>query len=67
MNLLNGEAVMAEVYKEYPRKDKYDHVYLDGHACMEQIIYCKGDWDIVRCTLCGRERQTPCTFDDDCN
>lgn len=66
-DLLSDVTIMAQVYIEYPRQDMYPHIYLDGHTCNTQTIYCKGDWDITRCTNCGNERQVRCNFDEDYN
>jgi len=63
VDLTDDKEIMAKVYLEYPRKAKYEFEYYDGkHGCERRVIYCEGDKDIVRCELCGAERETKCNF-----
>jgi len=65
-DLLENKKIMDKVYKEYPREEKYDYEFYDGkHACRRKVIYCDSETDIVRCDLCGYEKEVSCSFDSD--
>lgn len=51
-------------YKEFPRLRIYPKDFRKcTHNVVQQIIYCNGEWDIIRCPQCGAEFVEPCTFD----
>ena len=38
-----------------------------GEPCGEaRCVQCDGgDWDVVECSKCGKQKTVPCTFDED--
>ena len=55
-----------KAHEEYPFAASYPNTPDNCNHNFSFIVYCDGgEMDIARCTRCGKEIETRCTFDDD--
>lgn len=66
-NKIEYEIALQQAYLDFPRLEKYEDKPDKCKHNLNFVIYCKGDWDIVRCNKCGYETVIPCSFDEEYN
>lgn len=60
------KSALATAYKEFPPSKSYRNSPDECDHDFSFVIYCDGGtFDIARCRLCGTEKLTNCTFDED--
>jgi hypothetical protein len=69
MSIANSELeyakALAKAHREYPLREKYEFSPDKCRHNFNFVVYCDGEWDIVRCSKCGAEQVQTCTFDDE--
>lgn len=68
MSILNNEEefdrALKKAYEEFP-PHKYSNNMDECCHNYDFVIYCDGEYDIVRCRDCGKEIVVLCSFDAD--
>ena len=56
-----------EAHRNFPLLAKYPNKQSDCSHSFNFVVFCNDKVDIVRCRICGYEKETKCIFDEDYN